>query len=96
MHATCSIKFQGQTFFSWNTILSAYSKSGNLSKMEEVFKIMPRKDGVSWNLIIPGYASFGLCNEALEAYKLMRRDGLVNLDRITLGNGYIVIEPGVD
>ncbi|CAN4121986.1 unnamed protein product [Withania somnifera] len=76
--------------FSWNTILSVFSKSGNLTRMLEVFHWMPTRDGVSWNLIISGYASRGLANDGLKAYKLMLEDGGLSLNRITFSTMLIL------
>ncbi|CAN4124673.1 unnamed protein product [Withania somnifera] len=76
--------------FSWNTILSVYSKSGNISSMLEVFNQMPERDGVSWNLIISGYASRGLAIDGLKAYKLMLEDGGLSLNRITFSTMLIL------
>ncbi|KAJ4840989.1 hypothetical protein Tsubulata_044852, partial [Turnera subulata] len=51
--------------------------------MQEVFNLIPTRDGVSWNSLISGYARHGSAMEAVEAYNLMLREGVFNLNRIT-------------
>ncbi|GAB4828998.1 hypothetical protein Ancab_018655 [Ancistrocladus abbreviatus] len=70
--------------FSWNIILSAYSKSGRLREMQEIFHRMPCRDGISWNSFISGFVNCGFFREAVNAYKFMLEDGPPNnLNRIT-------------
>ncbi|KAM7256575.1 hypothetical protein ACFE04_012316 [Oxalis oulophora] len=76
--------------YSWNTILSAYSKSGSLSKMEELFHNVPNRDGVTWNSLISGYANRGLFMEAIKAYGWMMRDGVGYFNRITFSTMLIL------
>lgn len=76
--------------FSWNTILSAYSKSGHVSEMHEIFNRMPRRDGVSWNAVISCYACYGSFKESLKVYRLMLKDGPMNLNRITFSTMLIL------
>ncbi|KAG2322651.1 hypothetical protein Bca52824_015864 [Brassica carinata] len=62
--------------YSWNSLLMAYSQSGNhLSEMERTFKKLPERDGVSWNLLISGYSLSGLVGEAVKACNTMMREG---------------------
>lgn len=77
--------------FSWNTILSVYSKQGDVAGMEKMFASIPRKDGVSWNLFISGYVKCGMVEKALEAYKSMLKQGLESVNRITLSTIIITL-----
>ena len=76
--------------YSWNAILSAYSKLGRVPEMEHVFDAMPTRDGVSWNSLISGYASCGSLDKSVKAYNLMLNVGLFNLNRITLSTMLIL------
>uniref|UniRef100_A0A7N1A1M4 DYW domain-containing protein n=1 Tax=Kalanchoe fedtschenkoi TaxID=63787 RepID=A0A7N1A1M4_KALFE len=71
--------------YSWNIVLSAYSKCGELGKMEEVFGRMPVKDGASWNAVIGGYGGEGLGSDAVRVYMMMLESGGgLDLSRITI------------
>lgn len=72
-------------------MLSAYSKSGDLSTMQEIFSIMPNRDGVSWNSLISGYVCYGSFVEAVKAYNLMMKDGVFNLNRITFSTMLLLV-----
>ncbi|KAJ7943276.1 Pentatricopeptide repeat-containing protein [Quillaja saponaria] len=76
--------------FSWNTILSAYLKSGNIAEMHVIFNRMPVRDVVSWNLLISGYAGSGSIVESVKVYNLMLKDGAINLSRITFSTMVIL------
>ncbi|XP_057788253.1 putative pentatricopeptide repeat-containing protein At3g18840 [Salvia miltiorrhiza] len=61
--------------FSWNTIISAYIRSRNLTKAKELFDSSPLKDSVTYNLVISGYArSDGCESNAIELFIQMQLD----------------------
>lgn len=76
--------------FSWNIILSAYSKSGHLLDMLKIFNSIPNRDGISWNAFISGYVNHGRCNDAVIAYRTMLEEGTINLNRITFSTMLIL------
>ena len=76
--------------FSWNAILSIYSKLGRLSQMQQIFDLMPFRDGASWNLAILGYANYGSSTNVVGVYKLMLKDTAMNLNQITFSRMLIL------
>ncbi|KNA25651.1 hypothetical protein SOVF_004540 [Spinacia oleracea] len=76
--------------FSWNILLSAYSKAGLLVEMLEFFDSIPSKDGIAWNAFISGYANCGKYSNAVSAYKNMLDEGTMNLNRITFSTMLIL------
>ena len=76
--------------FSWNAILSIYSKLGRLSQMQQIFDMMPFRDWASWNLAISGYANYGSSTDAVGIYKLMLKDATMNLNQITFSTMLIL------
>ncbi|KAL3578595.1 hypothetical protein D5086_020099 [Populus alba] len=59
--------------------------------MQEIFSIMPNRDGVSWNSLISGYVCYGSFVEAVKAYNLMMKDGVFNLNRITFSTMLLLV-----
>lgn len=58
-----------------NSIMTMYSKCGQLNSAFTVFHGMSRKDIVSWSTIIAGYAQGGCGEEAFKFLSLMKREG---------------------
>ncbi|QHO56632.1 Pentatricopeptide repeat-containing protein [Arachis hypogaea] len=54
-----------------NTLLSMYSKCGNLVDARRLFDSMPQTDTVTWNGLIAGYVQNGLADEALTLFNAM-------------------------
>ncbi|RZR86993.1 hypothetical protein BHM03_00014299 [Ensete ventricosum] len=63
--------------FSWNAIVSACSKSGDLELAHQLFVQMPDKNVVSWNTMIGALARGGFEEAALDLYRVMTREGFV-------------------
>ncbi|KAJ0959791.1 hypothetical protein J5N97_000519 [Dioscorea zingiberensis] len=61
---------------SWSTLVSGYSKVGDMGMARMMFDRMPFKNLVPWTIIISGYAQKGLAKEAIMLYDQMERDGL--------------------
>ncbi|XP_023730043.1 pentatricopeptide repeat-containing protein At3g47530 [Lactuca sativa] len=59
-----------------NSLVSMYSKCGDLKKAYEVFKDIPNKDVVSWTSMISGFASSGYGQEAINVFKEMVKTGI--------------------
>uniref|UniRef100_A0A803L7K8 DYW domain-containing protein n=2 Tax=Chenopodium quinoa TaxID=63459 RepID=A0A803L7K8_CHEQI len=76
--------------FSWNILLSAYSKAGRLVEILDFFHSIPIKDGIIWNAFISGYANCGKYNSAVMGYRTMLEKGTMNLNRITFSTMLIL------
>lgn len=68
----------------WNSLLSVYSKCGELRNALKMFDHMPMKDTVSWNSIISGILRSGEIEMGFEYLKQMYNSGIYRLDRATL------------
>lgn len=68
-----------------NTLISMYSKCGNLFYARKLFNTMPRTDTVTWNGLIAGYVQNGLTDEAVPLFKAMISTG-VKPDSITFAS----------
>ncbi|CAM8973860.1 unnamed protein product [Rhodiola kirilowii] len=62
--------------FVCNSLVTLYSRSGNLLNAEEIFKQMNRRDRVSYNTLISGLAQSALSDRAIQLYRTMQLDGL--------------------
>lgn len=58
-----------------NSIMTMYSKCGQLISTAIVFQELTRRDIVSWSTIIAGYSQEGCAEEAFEHLSWMRREG---------------------
>jgi len=70
--------------FVWNSLLSMYSKCGELSNAVKLFDRMPVKDTISWNSIISGVLRNGEFDTGLGLFKRMRESGFYQFDKATL------------
>jgi len=70
--------------FVWNSLLSMYSKCGELSNAAKLFDRMPVKDTISWNTIISGILRNGEFDTGLGLFKRMRESGFYQFDKATL------------
>ncbi|KAM7268405.1 hypothetical protein ACFE04_010571 [Oxalis oulophora] len=68
-----------------NSLISMYSRCGNVDKAYQVFEGMKKRTGVSWSAIISGLAMNGHGREAIEAFEAMLRDGIKPDDHIFTG-----------
>ena len=81
MHAKCGNLEEAQKIFdqlglcknsvTWNVMICAYARVGNLSMARELFNKMPERNTVSWNSMIGGYAQNGESLKAIELFKEM-------------------------
>ncbi|XP_057749301.1 pentatricopeptide repeat-containing protein At4g16835, mitochondrial-like isoform X2 [Arachis stenosperma] len=58
------------------SLVSMYSKCGELKDASKLFVQIQRKDLVSWNAMISGYAQHGAGEKALELFDAMKNDGM--------------------
>lgn len=63
--------------FTYNAILSAYSKLGSVEDLKGFFDAMPVRDSVSYNTVLAGLGSSGCEREALAVFVRMRKEGFV-------------------
>ncbi|KAK9158897.1 hypothetical protein Scep_005471 [Stephania cephalantha] len=66
-----------------NSLVTMYSKCGNLEMARRVFDRMDRRDVVSWNSMISGYGVHGFAEEAIMVFKEMINDGRVSPNAVT-------------
>ncbi|GAB2285485.1 hypothetical protein Dimus_019934 [Dionaea muscipula] len=67
--------FASDTYVS-NALITLYSRLGDLTSAELVFKNLNCKDSVSYNSLISGLAQYGYCNRALQLFEKMQDDCL--------------------
>nr|DAD33633.1 TPA_asm: hypothetical protein HUJ06_012484 [Nelumbo nucifera] len=68
----------------WNSLVSMYSRCGELSYAAKVFDQMPVKDTVSWNSLISGLLRGQELDMGFGLFKKMHGSGTFQLDRATL------------
>ncbi|GAB2302454.1 hypothetical protein Dimus_036464 [Dionaea muscipula] len=68
----------------WNAMISAYMRMGDLISARELFNSMPAKNVVSWNSMIAGYAQNGQSPLAIELFKEMVETSDCKPDEVTL------------
>ncbi|KAG7976817.1 hypothetical protein I3843_05G000800 [Carya illinoinensis] len=94
MHAKCGSLETAQKIFygldtyrnsvTWNAMISAYTRAGNLISARELFDNMPEKNVVSWNSMISGYAQNGQPAMAIELFKDMINSKDSKPDEVTM------------
>lgn len=65
------------------SLLTMYSKCGNLEDSYRVFREIPEKDNVSWASMIAGFAEHGFADQALKLLREMLSEEII-LDNMTL------------
>ncbi|KAI4316007.1 hypothetical protein L6164_024027 [Bauhinia variegata] len=60
----------------WNSMLAALVRSGQISVAERMFVEMLDKDVISWSTMITGYVQNGLLKKGLECFNEMREKGI--------------------
>ncbi|XP_054786145.1 pentatricopeptide repeat-containing protein At2g27610 [Prosopis cineraria] len=65
-----------------SSLVTMYSKRGNIESAHEVFKRQGERDLVSWNSMISGYAQHGHANKAVEVFEKMQNQNM-KVDAIT-------------
>ncbi|XP_078433657.1 pentatricopeptide repeat (PPR) superfamily protein [Wolffia australiana] len=59
---------------SWNAMISAYCREGDLAMARQLFDEMPRRNTISWNSMISGYVQNGQWGGALKLFKAMEEE----------------------
>ena len=62
--------------YSWNTLIGAYTQSGDLHYARTMFDKMPARDVVSWNSMISRYSQHGCDEESVQLFVKMQQDGM--------------------
>ncbi|KAL3538434.1 hypothetical protein ACH5RR_001800 [Cinchona calisaya] len=68
----------------WNAMIAAYTRVGDLASALELFHRMPEKNVISWNSIIAGCSQNGESAVALELFKEMIANKDLKPDEVTL------------
>ncbi|CAJ1963830.1 unnamed protein product [Sphenostylis stenocarpa] len=94
MHAKCGNLEVAQKIFeqlrvyknavTWNAMISAYARVGDLSLARDLFNKMPERNTVSWNSMIAGYAQNGESIEAIKLFKEMISSKDSKPDEVTM------------
>ena len=64
-----------RNIFLGTTLIDMYMKCGSLSKAQQMFDTLPRRDIVSWNALIGGYIQRGRFKEAFNSFNEMQKHG---------------------
>ncbi|KAI8005638.1 Pentatricopeptide repeat-containing protein [Camellia lanceoleosa] len=75
----------GSDIYVCNSLLSMYSKCGEMDTMKKVFDEMPERDLTCWNTMISGCVRNGEPREAVLVSKMMGKSGLVADSTTLLG-----------
>ncbi|KAF7805120.1 pentatricopeptide repeat-containing protein [Senna tora] len=70
--------------FIWNSLLSMYSKCGELLDAVKLFDRMPVRDTVSWNTMLSGFSRNRDFDMVYRVFKLMRESECGGFDKATL------------
>ncbi|XP_071707674.1 pentatricopeptide repeat-containing protein CRR2, chloroplastic-like [Rutidosis leptorrhynchoides] len=61
---------------SLNSLVTMYSKCGELVSARKVFDEMPDRNVVTWSTMMSGYALYGRCEQVFELFERMVVDGV--------------------
>lgn len=75
VHALCIKGLTHLSIFHTNTLLSMYSKFGNINYANHVFDRMPERNEASWNNMISGFVKMGLNDDAYRLFLEMWGQG---------------------
>ncbi|XP_010260794.1 PREDICTED: pentatricopeptide repeat-containing protein At5g66520-like [Nelumbo nucifera] len=70
----------------WNTMITGYSKAGNVEKARSLFETMPVRDLASWSAMIAGYINSGNWDQGLTLFREMMVNEPLKPDQVTLGS----------
>ncbi|GLT74134.1 hypothetical protein SLA2020_459500 [Shorea laevis] len=70
------VEMSQRDVFSWNSILDASVKNGDLVMAHKLFDAMPERSMVSWNIMIVGYLKGGNPGCALKLFRRMAKMGI--------------------
>ncbi|RWW84563.1 hypothetical protein BHE74_00006827 [Ensete ventricosum] len=67
-----------------HSLITMYSRCGEVALARQVFDEIGVRDPVSWNSMLCGYAKMGHAGEAVELFRRMRSEGSIVPDEVTL------------
>ncbi|XP_009399610.2 pentatricopeptide repeat-containing protein At2g34400-like [Musa acuminata AAA Group] len=67
-----------------HSLITMYSRCGEVALARQVFDEIGVRDPVSWNSMLSGYAKMGHAGEAVELFRRMRSEGSIVPDEVTL------------
>ncbi|KAM7524753.1 hypothetical protein LguiA_014655 [Lonicera macranthoides] len=70
----------------WNTMITGYSRSGDVEKAWKVFGEMPARDLASWSAMIAVYVNNGCWGKGLTLFQKMMLNEKLKPDQVTLGS----------
>ncbi|KAK4273346.1 hypothetical protein QN277_021768 [Acacia crassicarpa] len=72
-----------KSIVSWNTMITGYSRLGDIPAARSVFEEMPHWDVASWSSMIAAYTNNGYYQQGMSLFRRMVGDGRVKPDEIT-------------
>eukprot|EP00257_Ricinus_communis_P001627 XP_002512033.2 pentatricopeptide repeat-containing protein At5g66520 [Ricinus communis] len=69
----------------WNTMITGYSRSGNIDKARAFFEEMPLRDVGSWSAMITAYINHGRWDRGLLLFREMMTNSELKPDQVTVG-----------
>ncbi|XP_021901536.1 pentatricopeptide repeat-containing protein At5g66520-like [Carica papaya] len=70
----------------WNTMITAYSRHGDVNKARCVFEGMPSRDIASWSAMVAAYVNNGKQDQGLAVFREMVSNEGLKPDQLTLGS----------
>ncbi|KAF5472206.1 hypothetical protein F2P56_008943 [Juglans regia] len=70
----------------WNTMISGYSRTGDVERARAVFDEMPLRDVVSWSAMIAAYVNSGNPDRGLALFRDMMACETLKPDQVTVGS----------
>ncbi|PHU14776.1 hypothetical protein BC332_15981 [Capsicum chinense] len=69
----------------WNTMITCFSRSGDVERAREMFDEMPERDLASWSAMIAGYMNNGHWKEGVRLFREMVMSEQLMPDQVTIG-----------
>uniref|UniRef100_A0A0E0FZ40 DYW domain-containing protein n=1 Tax=Oryza nivara TaxID=4536 RepID=A0A0E0FZ40_ORYNI len=85
VHALAVLDGLSSGVFVSNSLVSMYSKCGEMGEARRVFDVAEERDDVSWNSLVSGYVRAGAREEMVRVFAMMRRGGM-GLNSFALGS----------
>ncbi|XVE99179.1 hypothetical protein REPUB_Repub03eG0175000 [Reevesia pubescens] len=70
----------------WNTMITGYSRYGDVDKAHAVFKAMPLRDVASWAAMIAAFMNNGKLNSGFACFREMVANERFKPDEVTMGS----------
>lgn len=88
LHGACIMfdEMPDKNVVTWNTMITAYSKYGNVGKARLVFEQMPSRNLASWSAMVAGYMYVSEWGRGLELFREMVASEGLRPDNVALGS----------